>query len=102
MRFTTDGRDLPLPERRAHPSQAPRLAGRQRDCEAFILEGGIDAWKKAGLPVATDRSQPLEFSARFRSAPAASRSSASLLGLLVSPWFFAVPAVVGAGLVTAG
>ena len=29
-------------------------------CEAFILEGGLDAWKKAGLPVAVDRRQPLE------------------------------------------
>jgi hypothetical protein len=26
----------------------------------------------------------------------------TLLGLFVSPWFFAVPAFVGAGLITAG
>jgi rhodanese-related sulfurtransferase len=29
---------------------APKLAASAR-CEAYILEGGIDAWKKAGLPV---------------------------------------------------
>jgi len=26
-------------------------------CEAYILKGGIDAWKKAGLPVATGTSR---------------------------------------------
>ena len=29
-------------------------------CDAYVLEGGLDAWKKAGLPVQTDDSQPLE------------------------------------------
>jgi rhodanese-related sulfurtransferase len=28
--------------------------------DAFILDGGIDAWKKAGLPVAKDTKQPIE------------------------------------------
>jgi rhodanese-related sulfurtransferase len=28
-------------------------------CETFILAGGLDAWQRAGLPVAVDRSQPL-------------------------------------------
>ena len=28
--------------------------------DAFILDGGIEAWKKAGLPVAQDRKQPIE------------------------------------------
>jgi len=32
-------------------AHAPRLAT-VAGCEAYILEGGIDAWKKAGLPVA--------------------------------------------------
>ena len=30
------------------------------NCEAYILDGGLDAWKKAGLPVAFDRSQPID------------------------------------------
>ena len=29
-------------------------------CDAYVLEGGLDAWKKAGLPVVADASQPLE------------------------------------------
>ncbi|HWK75630.1 MAG TPA: rhodanese-like domain-containing protein, partial [Povalibacter sp.] len=41
---------------RAH---ADRLA-QAVPCEAFILEGGLDAWRKAGLPISTDRNAPLE------------------------------------------
>ncbi len=38
----------------------PRLAQKVSGaCEAFIIEGGLDAWKKAGLPVVTDRRQPI-------------------------------------------
>jgi rhodanese-related sulfurtransferase len=32
---------------------ASALAG-AAECEAFILEGGIEAWKTAGLPIAKD------------------------------------------------
>jgi rhodanese-related sulfurtransferase len=84
-------------------SQAPRLAGRAEGaCEAFILEGGIDAWKKAGLPVATDRSQPLELQRQVQIGAGSLTLLGVLLGLLASPWFYAIPAFVGAGLVTAG
>ena len=42
-------------------SNASRLAQKVSGaCEAFIVEGGLDAWKKAGLPVAADRHQPIE------------------------------------------
>jgi rhodanese-related sulfurtransferase len=36
-------------------AHAPRLAAKAETCEAFVLEGGLNAWKRAGLPVATDR-----------------------------------------------
>ena len=39
--------------------QAAKLA-EAASCEAYIVEGGIEAWKKVGLPVARDRSQPIE------------------------------------------
>lgn len=35
---------------------AARLSAVSQNCETYILEGGLDAWKKAGLPVALDRS----------------------------------------------
>lgn len=82
---------------------ALRLAARSGGtCEAFILEGGLEAWKKAGLPVATDRRQPLELQRQVQIGAGSLTLLGVLLGLLVSPWFYAVPAFVGAGLITAG
>jgi hypothetical protein len=31
---------------------AGRLAAASGQCEIYLLEGGIEAWKRAGLPVA--------------------------------------------------
>jgi rhodanese-related sulfurtransferase len=84
-------------------ANASRLAAKLNGtCEAFIVEGGLDAWHKAGLPVATDRSQPLELQRQVQIGAGSLSFVGTLLGLLVSPWFFAVPAFVGAGLITAG
>src|SRR5690349_20969979 len=42
-------------------ANAPRLADKiADDCEAYVVAGGLDAWKKAGLPVIADRRQPIE------------------------------------------
>jgi rhodanese-related sulfurtransferase len=70
--------------------------------EAFIIEGGLDAWKKAGMPVATDRRQPLELQRQVQIGAGSLAFVGTMLGLFVSPWFFAVPAFVGAGLIVAG
>ena len=71
-------------------------------CEAFLVEGGIDAWKKAGLPVSVDRRQPLELQRQVQIGAGSMAFLGTLLGLLISPWFFTVPALVGAGLTVAG
>lgn len=34
-------------------ANAHRLAPKTPDCEAYLLEGGIAAWKRAGLPTAS-------------------------------------------------
>lgn len=84
-------------------ANAPRLAAKLgKTCEAFIVEGGLDAWRKAGLPVVSDRRQPLELQRQVQIGAGSLAVVGTLLGLLVSPWFFAVPAFVGAGLITAG
>jgi rhodanese-related sulfurtransferase len=71
-------------------------------CEAYILEGGIDAWKKAGLPVAADRSQPIEIMRQVQITAGSLVVLGIVLGLLVAPAFLALSAFVGAGLVFAG
>lgn len=82
---------------------APRLAQKAGEtCEAFIIEGGLDAWRKAGLPVVTDRRQPIELLRQVQIGAGSLAFFGTMLGLLVSPWFFVVPAFVGAGLMIAG
>ena len=82
---------------------SPRLAQKAgTTCEAFIIEGGLDAWRKAGLPVVTDRRQPIELQRQVQIGAGGLAFFGTMLGLLVSPWFFIVPAFVGAGLMVAG
>jgi len=84
-------------------ANAPRLAAKAGDaCEAYIVEGGLDAWMKVGLPVVTDRRQPLELQRQVQIAAGGLVFVGTLLGLLVSPWFFAIPLFVGGGLMNAG
>lgn len=71
-------------------------------CDAYILEGGLDAWKKAGLPIDVDRRQPLELQRQVQIGAGSLVLLGTILGLVASPWFFAVPLFVGAGLMTAG
>ncbi|MEA2836982.1 MAG: hypothetical protein QOD89_1532 [Bradyrhizobium sp.] len=82
---------------------ASRLAQKVGDaCEAFIVDGGLDAWKKAGLPVVTDRHQPIELQRQVQIGAGSLAFLGTMLGLFVTPWFFAVPAFVGTGLIIAG
>lgn len=84
-------------------ANAPRLADKAGGvCEAYIVEGGLDAWKRAGLPVVTDRRQPIELQRQVQIGAGSLAFFGTLLGLLVSPWFFAVPLFVGGGLMNAG
>jgi len=71
-------------------------------CDAFIVDGGLDAWKKAGLPVALNRKQPLEMQRQMQIGAGGMGLIGTLLGVFVSPWFLVVPAFVGAGLLMAG
>ena len=82
-------------------SNAARLASAVR-CEAFILEGGLEAWKRAGLPVQVDRGQPLELMRQVQIAAGSLVVLGIALGALVSPWFYALSGFVGGGLIFAG
>jgi rhodanese-related sulfurtransferase len=83
-------------------SNAERLSTKVGVCEACIVEGGLDAWKQAGLPVAADRRQPLELMRQVQIAAGSLVVLGVLLGALVSPWLYALSGFVGAGLVFAG
>lgn len=81
---------------------AARLAAASPACEAYILEGGIEAWKKAGLPVALDRSQPIDVMRQVQIAAGGLVLAGAALGTLVNPSFYALSGFVGAGLLFAG
>jgi len=76
---------------------AARIAG-----PAHVLAGGLDAWKKAGLPVRTDTKQPLELMRQVQMAAGGLILVGGLLGAMVHPAFWSLSAFVGAGLFVAG
>lgn len=78
-----------------------RLAARVNG-DAFVLEGGLDAWEKAGLPVAQDRSAPLEINRQVQITAGLLILVGAVLGFTVAPGWFGLSAFVGAGLTFAG
>lgn len=81
---------------------AARLAAAAAGCETYVLEGGIDAWKKAGLPVTLDRSQPIDLMRQVQIGAGSLVLIGVALGALVNPGFYALSGFVGAGLLVAG
>jgi len=84
-------------------ANAARLAAKAQDgCEVLVIDGGLDGWRKAGLAIRVDRSRPLELQRQVQIGAGSLTLAGTLLGLAVSPWFFAVPLFVGSGLLFAG
>jgi rhodanese-related sulfurtransferase len=81
---------------------ADRLAAKAGLCEAYVVEGGLDAWKRAGLPVAEDRRQPIELMRQVQIAAGSMVVLGVALGAFVAPGFYLLSGFVGAGLVFAG
>ena len=70
--------------------------------EVFVLKGGIAGWKAAGLPTSVDRTKPIEMQRQVQIAAGSLVLTGLVLAATVSPWFAALSAFVGAGLVFAG
>ena len=70
--------------------------------DAYVLDGGIDAWQRAGLPVEIDRTAPLEIMRQVQIAAGSLVLLGILLGMSIAPAFYGIAAFVGAGLVFAG
>ncbi len=69
---------------------------------AYILAGGLDAWRKSGFPVIEDRAQPLEIMRQAQIVAGSLVLAGVLLGSAVSPAFYALSGLVGVGLLIAG
>ena len=72
------------------------------DGDAFVLQGGLDGWSAAGLPVETDRKAPLEIMRQVQIGAGGLVLAGVALGYLAHPAFFALAGVMGAGLTFAG
>jgi rhodanese-related sulfurtransferase len=83
-------------------SNAAKLAATAADCEAYILDGGLEAWKKAGLPVKREPRQPIELIRQVQIATGFLVLLGVALGAMVTPLFYGLSALVGAGLLFAG
>jgi rhodanese-related sulfurtransferase len=66
-----------------------------------ILDGGMTAWVAAGLPV-RQRAPRMSLERQVRIAAGGIAATGGLLALFANPWFAAVPALIGSGLVFAG
>lgn len=74
-----------------------RVAG-----EAYVLDGGLDAWVRAGLPVEHDLRVPIEINRQVQISAGLLILAGVLLGFFVGPAWFGLSAFVGAGLTFAG
>ena len=70
--------------------------------QAYSLEGGLDAWHAAGLPTVIDTKQPMEIMRQVQITAGSLVLLGVLLGAFVSPAWYALSAIIGAGLVFSG
>ncbi len=71
-------------------------------CEAYWLEGGLQGWQAAGLPVQGAQKKPLEIMRQVQIGAGMLVLIGAILGFTVSPWFHLLSGAVGAGLSFAG
>ncbi|MCB1994218.1 MAG: DUF2892 domain-containing protein, partial [Geminicoccaceae bacterium] len=70
--------------------------------EVWLLAGGLQAWKRAGLEVERGTNAPLPLMRQVQIVAGGLALLGFILGVLVSPWWHALSGFVGAGLLVAG
>ena len=86
-------------KRTAQAEMALSELGKGREC--YILEGGLQAWKAAGLSIVAEHAAP-DLMRQVQTIAAGLVLLGVLAGWLVSPWFYLIDVVVGTGLLAAG
>ena len=72
------------------------------NCDAYILDGGIDAWKNANFPVSVNRSQPIELVRQMQIVAGSLVLLGVILGSAFHPAYYALAGAIGAGLLFSG
>lgn len=70
--------------------------------EAYALQGGLDAWKAAGLPVHVNAKAPLDLQRQVQISAGGLALIGALLAWFVDPRFILLSGFIGAGLTFAG
>ena len=70
--------------------------------EVWHLAGGLQAWKRAGLPIVADSAAPLPIMRQVQIVAGSLILLGFLLGLLLAPVWHLLSVAVGAGLIMAG
>lgn len=83
-------------------NNAAKLQAIAAPAEVWLLAGGIEGWKAAGLPVEEDTSQPLPLMRQVQIAAGGLTLLGVVLGFAINSGFFLLSGFVGAGLMFAG
>jgi len=70
--------------------------------ECVLVEGGMSAWSKSGLPIERAPVRVISLERQVRIAAGTLVFTGTLLGAFLHPAFLVIPGFVGAGLVFAG
>jgi rhodanese-related sulfurtransferase len=81
---------------------AAKLRNAVKHAEVFVLEGGIDAWRAAKMPISKNPKQPIELNRQVQIGAGGLVVAGWALGALVHAGFYTIPAFVGLGLIFAG
>ncbi|MBP7860082.1 rhodanese-like domain-containing protein [bacterium] len=72
-----------------------------RGFQPKVLEGGMVAWRKAGLPIKEGKKM-LAIERQIQLVVGVGVLTGVLLGVFINPWFLIIPGFFGAGLTFAG
>jgi len=86
-------------KRAAHVGEMLRAAGRSN---VRVIDGGLQAWKSAGLPVTTHSKRYIPIIRQAMIAAGVMVAAFTALGAFVNLWFLIGAGFVGAGLAFAG
>jgi rhodanese-related sulfurtransferase len=70
--------------------------------KVYVIDGGIESWKKAGLPVERNPRVPIDILRQVQIIAGSLVLLGTILAAFVSPWFILLSGFVGAGMLMAG
>ena len=89
-------------QRGGRSMDAARRAAASGRRTVMSVKGGIEAWRRAGLPTERDARAPLPIMRQVQIVVGAAVLVCSVLAAFVSPWFLLLTGFFGAGLLFAG